>query len=307
MGTIGHNSGSLTSAAEANVETGIWLLAKEFLVTAIQDRRLDRGHLRVLACFAQLMNRTSGKAWPGRVTISTMAGMTPKAVSTAVYELKKMGYLISGKEPVVLAGNQTLTVYTFGNIDHDTIRKEITAFVEGLKQLRESSPHRGNSTSPPTGNVPVQGEQKSPQKGNFPTEGEQSSSPHRGTSNSIEDNNKPTTKKTTVERGSRLPADWFLPKAWGEWTVANFEVTPAKVRAEAERFKNYWLSTTTGATKRDWYRTWQNWVSDDRKGWKRRREVVEHAPDLVAGMAVTPNPVHDEWAAARKMTEEPDD
>jgi hypothetical protein len=124
MTVIGHNSGSLASAAEANVETGIWLLAKEFLVTAIQDRRLDRGHLRVLACFAQLVNRASGKAWPNRTTIAAMAGMTPKAVSTAVCELKALGYLISGKEPVEMAGNQVLTVYTFGNIDHDTIRRE---------------------------------------------------------------------------------------------------------------------------------------------------------------------------------------
>lgn len=271
MTTIGHNSASLASAAEANVETGIWLLAKEFLVTAIQDRRLERGHLRVLACFAQLMNRTSGKAWPDRVTIAAMAGMTPKAVSTAVSELKRLGYLIADREPVEMAGGQTLMVYTFGNIDHDTIRREITAFVEGLKSRRppEKTPYTGNSETPQKGNSPVYGEQKTPPTGKFPAEGEQCATPYTGTSNSIEDNNKPTTKKTTVGRGSRLPTDWKLPRSWGQWALAEFTVDAQTVRVTSQSFRDYWCAKTgSQASKLDWEATWRNWCR--KAGWKLR-------------------------------------
>ncbi len=319
MAVIGHNSGSLTSAAEANVETGIWLLAKEFLVTAIQDRRLERGHLRVLACFAQCINKTSGKAWPDRVSIAAMSGMNLKAVSNAISELKRFGYLIAGREPVDMAGGQVLTVYTFGNIDHETVRREITAFVEGLKSRRDashSSPYTGKSISPLEGNFPAHGDAESPPTGNVPADGEENaphtgndeveSSPYAGTSN-YRDNNKPTTKRTKSERGTRLPDDWFLPKPWGEWVVQTFEVTPFKVRAEAERFKNYWLAKSSNATKRDWYRTWQNWCLDERKGWKRKTTLDEHAPDLVAAMTPSESDVHDEWEAARRITEALDD
>jgi hypothetical protein len=287
MGTIGHNSGSLTSAAEANVETGIWLLAKEFLVTAIQDRKLDRGHLRVLACFAQLMNRSSGKAWPSRGTLAAMSGMTPKAVSTAVYELKQRGYLISGKEPVELSGNEILTVYTFGNIDHDTIRREITAFVEGLKQVRsgaESSPHRGNSTSPPTGNIPVQGEQKPPQKGNFPAEGEQPSSPHTGTSNSIErTNNSPPPqaasepKKKVSKHRTQIQANWTPRAQQVEWVKSQWCATDAQILKQTYQFRDHHASK--GSLMADWDAAWRTWWGNEFHKIPRRHATPEN--DLV--------------------------
>lgn len=290
--SIGHNSASLASAAEANVETGIWLLAKEFLVTAIQDRRLDRGHLRVLACFAQLMNRTSGKAWPDRVTVAAMAGMTPKAVSTAVSELKRLGYLIADREEVEAAGGRSLMVYTFGNIDHDTIRREITAFVESLKAGRspEKTPYRGNSETPHEGNNPALGEQKTPHTGKDPEEGELSKTPYRGNSNSIEDNNKITTLgargggvgEEKTPRASRLPEDWKLPRTWGLWALDHFVITPEQVRTEAASFRDYWtgLGNTKNATKKDWPGTWRNWIRNSKKRYRVRKPETEAAPDL---------------------------
>jgi hypothetical protein len=308
MTMMGHNSRSLQSAAEANVETGVWLLCKEFLVTAIQDRRLERGHLRVLACFANLINRHNAKAWPDRATIARMSGMTLGAVSNSLSELRKFGYLISDREPVEQAGNRNLIVYTFGNIDHDTIRSEITKFVEQLRKAepKDSSPPTVKSASPPKVNFTAEGETQSPPAVKKTAHGEPQTSPPTVASNS-RDNNNPSTKKTTGERGTRLSEDWFLPKAWGEWAVQNYEVTPFKVRAEAERFKNYWVAKTAQATKRDWFRTWQNWCSEDRKGWKRRTEVSQHAPDLVSGMTAPKNEALDEWAAARRLTEDVDE
>ena len=62
------------------------------------------------------------------------------------------------------------------------------------------------------------------------------------------------------KRGSRLPEDWALPRAWGEWAVS--EGWPeGQVRDEAEKFKDYWISATgQKATKMDWLATWRNWM-----------------------------------------------
>ena len=167
--TIGHNSKhSLASAAEANIHTGVLLLCKEALVTAIQDRRLERGHLRVLAAIATCLNVRTAKAWPGRAAIATMTGMSVRAVSNTLLELRNWNYLIAEREAVEQANGKKLTVYTFGNIDHDTIRREIAEFCARMRGAEKSPPTvnpevtahgdshrpRGLSTSPPTVNSP---------------------------------------------------------------------------------------------------------------------------------------------------------
>jgi hypothetical protein len=189
---IGHNRLSLAQAAQANIETGVLLLCKEALVTAIQDRRLERGHLKVLAAIAMCINSRTAKAWPERSKVAERSGLSVRSVSNALLELRNWGYLVADKETVEEAGGRRLTVYTFGNIDHETIRREITEFVAQLRMQRdaeeEKSPptvtserHRGrcksppavtnpsppavNSASPPTVNVTAHGGEKSPPTG----------------------------------------------------------------------------------------------------------------------------------------------
>lgn len=67
------------------------------------------------------------------------------------------------------------------------------------------------------------------------------------------------------ERGTRLPKDWQLPKAWGEWALAKYpQWTADKVRDEALKFRNHWTALTgKAATKLDWQATWQNWCMSD--------------------------------------------
>lgn len=66
-------------------------------------------------------------------------------------------------------------------------------------------------------------------------------------------------------RGSRLPEDWFLPKAWGEWALAEFPFWTAEiVRTEAEKFRDHWLSESGAkARKVDWLATWRKWCRSD--------------------------------------------
>jgi uncharacterized protein YdaU (DUF1376 family) len=65
--------------------------------------------------------------------------------------------------------------------------------------------------------------------------------------------------KEKNKRGSRLPQDWFLSKAMGEW--ATQERPDLDVRQVAEQFKDYWVAQAgQKGVKLDWDATWRNWV-----------------------------------------------
>ncbi|MBR8217732.1 hypothetical protein [Burkholderia vietnamiensis] len=75
-------------------------------------------------------------------------------------------------------------------------------------------------------------------------------------------------------RASRLPQDWVLPKAWGDWALeetarlasdhgawSSGAWTVEHVRFEAEKFRDHWHGKSgRAAAKVDWLATWRNWV-----------------------------------------------
>jgi hypothetical protein len=63
-------------------------------------------------------------------------------------------------------------------------------------------------------------------------------------------------------RGTRLPADWQLPKALGDWALKERPGwTPDHIRVEAEKFADYWHGRPGAAgRKSDWPATWRNWI-----------------------------------------------
>jgi hypothetical protein len=81
---------------------------------------------------------------------------------------------------------------------------------------------------------------------------------------------KPVLKKPSREpRGTRWPADAVVPDDWldaGETARAEAGMPPADLRAEAQKFANYWVSKAGGATKLDWRRTWINWALTAKTG-----------------------------------------
>lgn len=303
--TIGHNSRfSLQATSEQNVETGVLLLCKEFLVTAIQDARLDRTHLRVLACFVEFVNRRTAKAWPGRQLIADTLGLHVKTVSNSLLELRNWGYLIAERERVEEAGNRSLMVYTFGNVDHETIRREIDAYVDRLRGPKV--PPQGELKVPPGGDF----QQKSPQEGNskscravtvlpegdFENENEPRKSCPSGDSNkntktttvetynSIPSENELQPKPPAEKRAARLREEWVLPKAWGVWAMENFHITRDQVLGEAARFRDYWVAASgSNAAKKNWEATWRNWIrgSQERPKYRARKVEGSIAPDLV--------------------------
>jgi len=56
--------------------------------------------------------------------------------SNILYELKEMKYLLAERIQVEEANNRNLTCYTFGRIDHETIRASITAVMMEIRRAR---------------------------------------------------------------------------------------------------------------------------------------------------------------------------
>lgn len=72
-------------------------------------------------------------------------------------------------------------------------------------------------------------------------------------------------KAETSPRATMLPADWQLPKSWGEWALAEFSHwTADDVRLEADKFADHWRAKSgKEARKADWLATWRNWCRSD--------------------------------------------
>ena len=67
-------------------------------------------------------------------------------------------------------------------------------------------------------------------------------------------------KPAKSKRACRLPDDWRLPMAWGQWAVG-LGVPEETVRREAEKFADYrHAKAGVNATKLDWQATWRNWI-----------------------------------------------
>lgn len=81
----------------------------------------------------------------------------------------------------------------------------------------------------------------------------------------------------TTAKASRLPNDWKLPKAWGEWAQKERPAwTADQIRQVADKFRDHWIGIGgQKGTKLDWEATWRNWVRNegDQKG-----QVVQMQP-----------------------------
>lgn len=90
---------------------------------------------------------------------------------------------------------------------------------------------------------------------------------------------------SSKKRGSRLSADWALPKAWGEWAVSEEGLPEADVRREADKFRDYWTGVAGAkGVKLDWLATWRGWIrkaADDRRK-SQARPTAQASTDIGA-------------------------
>jgi hypothetical protein len=299
---------ALNAAAEANVTTAILMLIKEALITAIADRRLERGHLRVLAAIATVM-KGSAKAWPSRAYLAELSGLSLASVSNSLHELRAWGYLIADKETVEEASNRRLTVYTFGNIDHDTIRKEITSFVQKAREARDPAKFtaHGDDSSPPTvkkeftahgdGSPPTVKESKKSSPQTVPRIDNNNIPPNAGEG----DDTTPSRKREATTR-TKLREDWIPAPETVAWVRENYVASDQQIANEAQKFRDYHVSK--GSKMADWRAAWRTWWGN---GWhKCPRRMGAHAQMAIsaAGQTATDQALHDAFERARLMDEE---
>lgn len=77
--------------------------------------------------------------------------------------------------------------------------------------------------------------------------------------------------------GKRLPDDWQLPQAWGEWALAERpDLDRDAVRRIAAMFADHWRAKTgSDARKADWEATWRNWVRREKAMNPKRADARE--------------------------------
>ncbi len=67
-------------------------------------------------------------------------------------------------------------------------------------------------------------------------------------------------------RGARLPTNFEAPAEWIQWAVAKRGWSKSEAIDEAEQFARYWQAKAgKDAAKLDWFKTWQNWVTNSRR------------------------------------------
>jgi len=72
-------------------------------------------------------------------------------------------------------------------------------------------------------------------------------------------------KSPPAPKARPLPDGWQLPRAWGEWALAEYPYWTADiVRLEGEKFRDHFRAKSgKDARKADWQATWRNWCRSD--------------------------------------------
>lgn len=92
-------------------------------------------------------------------------------------------------------------------------------------------------------------------------------------------------KRSASTKGSSLKADWVLTKELGEWAMSECGMTREAVKAEAEKFRDYWVAIPGAkGRKADWPATWRNWCRNAQPA----RLIAGRTQD-VAGVTVPSN------------------
>lgn len=115
----------------------------------------------------------------------------------------------------------------------------------------------------------------------------------------------PSSLRSENKRGTRLPAGWALPAAWGQWAIDQGH-SEATIRFEADKFRDFWVGKSgKDAAKLDWEATWRNWMRNVAKpraqaqAPPRETENARHQREFREAIQqkLNGNPGHDEFAS----------
>lgn len=106
-----------------------------------------------------------------------------------------------------------------------------------------------------------------------------------------------TKHKEKKQRGSRLPTDFEMPKAWEEF--AEQERPDLTAKKVFESFKDYWTAKPgAGGVKLDWFATWRNWIRS-----QAAQKSVSTFAQVKADVAKVTVPENPDYEATRRRVE----
>ena len=207
--------------------------------------------------------------------ISRVVGEVPAVVAKLIDELESSG---------VFSRNDRGAIFSRRMVKDEAVRNTRAAGGEVGKEFGQLGAEHGRKGGRPRKET---GDSKTPLKTplNHPLADEENPPPSSSSSSSISSSIPNTVKGSSLllvakdpekpdaavaatpnHRGSRLPKDWVLPKAWGDWALTEFPAwTPDVVRIEAEKFCDHWAAKAgKDGAKADWAATWRNWCRNSR-------------------------------------------
>ncbi len=249
----------------------------------------------VLVALADYAGSENGECWPSQATIARETELSERAVRKYLRQLEDDGF-IKRKRRGTKSGGRTSDLITLDMKDerrqgHDApegYRHDVPGGLpeRGAGGYRNDVPggYRNDVPGPPA-----------------PRSGNPLSEPSVTISEEIVGNARTTFALTPDEpssrkRGTRLPEDW-QPSESDRAFARKQGLNEEDIDREAQKFFNHWTSKTgAGATKRDWHRTWQNWILSDltrrscRPG-SSRRGPASSAEAFMRGCGVDPDKV----------------
>lgn len=122
-------------AVAENIRTSIALSSMEAMCNAVQDTRLGRQHLRIIAFVARGMG-VDGISEPNRDFLASTLQISLKTLRNRIYELRQLGYLVGRTNE----SGQSIAAYTWGDsaLDHEEIRNALDRYIAQLKSAQPS-------------------------------------------------------------------------------------------------------------------------------------------------------------------------
>ncbi|MEL6963422.1 MAG: helix-turn-helix domain-containing protein [Pseudomonadota bacterium] len=212
-----------------------------------------------------------GECWPSMARLAEKCDMTPRGVRNVIRRLEDVGYVAtetsSGRTNNRYTINpvpKQLTLFGGANSEPRSALKPINPEQNSALDNGNPEQHSGLNPSNPEPRSALNPEQLS---------GLELANPERHDTNPERrsyhpgtvvppNRNKPSLEPSVGgrKRATRLSDDWQLPKSWGTWATDQ-GLPEHRVRTEAMKFANHWQAKSgKDATKRDWEKTWRNWI-----------------------------------------------
>lgn len=208
--------------------------------------RSRHGARLVLLAIADCASADGSNAWPSNAEIARKAGLTDRAVRTAVAELVALGEL----DVRYNAGPKGCNRYRviMGDPGRNCPPEESSPPSGKSPQVTPQDPE---DSSPPEKIAPRKNATRTPEKISPVTV--------------IEPKPQKKTPSSSDARATRIPEDFEVTREMVAWARAN--VPHVDGRRETERFIDHWHQASgRTASKRDWPAAWRNWMreADDR-------------------------------------------